>query len=379
MAVGKGEGGSRFGYRPELDGLRTFAVLVVVAYHAEIQAFSNGYLGVDVFFVLSGFLVTNVLLSELSNGENIDILRFYARRVRRLLPAASVTIIASLIAMRLVADPTERVGLGDDATSAALWFANFNVIQDLRYGEELPSPLRHFWSLSIEEQFYLLFPPALLVAAHRLRTRATLWVWLALATGASALAQLAVNWADWSAAYYSTPTRAYQILAGATLAAALRSHGSRIPQLPAAAGGLALALIGLLTLDIIPALEISGRGLITTTLVVILLTSTSQRSGATSRFLSWAPLVYLGGLSYAIYLFHVPIGVIGEFGYGQLAPTTKLLVTAIGSIALAAISAVVIEQPVRRAKVLDGRNTEVVVGGVVSALVVGLVLTPLLT
>lgn len=164
-------------YRPGLDGLRTIAVYVVVAFHAAVPGFGGGFIGVDLFFVLSGFLVTNVLLTELADSGRLRFSRFYSRRFRRLLPAAAVVVAVSAVAMVLVTPVTERFTLVGDARSALLYFANWHFVaeaQDYFGGEAESSPFLHFWSLSIEEQFYFVFPITLVgLAALARRTGPT--------------------------------------------------------------------------------------------------------------------------------------------------------------------------------------------------------------
>lgn len=370
---------STFGYRPELDGLRTIAVYLVVAYHAGLSWFSNGYLGVDVFFVLSGFLVTNVLINELNEHGRIRFTRFYARRVRRLLPAAAATIVGTLIALRFVADASERAPIQTDARAASLWFANFNALDRVRDGIESPSPLLHFWSLSIEEQFYVLFPLALLglwvVGSRRLGS-----VWWALAALATvgAGAQVAINSWDWDAAYYATPARIYQMLVGAALAALLRSGARWLPRLPALVPSIALALVVFLSLGTAGYGGASLRGALVSGLVAVTLLGLTQREGPATRLLRNPAMVSLGGISYAVYLFHVPMGVLTEYATGPLDPWLKFVYTAVASTLMAAASARLIEKPFRYSDRFDQNHLAVVVFGVATSAVLGLALVPLL-
>ncbi|HLU41110.1 MAG TPA: acyltransferase, partial [Microthrixaceae bacterium] len=145
-----------WGHRPALDGLRVVAVYLVVAYHGGLGIAEGGFLGVDLFFVLSGFLVTNVLLHEQATRHRIRLVRFYARRVRRLLPAAAVTIALTAVAFTYVAPPAERGEVLGGARSAFLYVANWHFLgqsNDYFAAEDAPSPFLHFWSLAIEEQF----------------------------------------------------------------------------------------------------------------------------------------------------------------------------------------------------------------------------------
>ena len=370
---------SRFGYRPELDGLRTIAVYLVVAYHAGLSWFSNGYLGVDVFFVLSGFLVTNILINELNEHGRIRFGRFYARRIRRLLPAASATIIGTLIVLRFVATSADRAPIGTDARAASLWFANFNALDRVESGIADPSPLLHFWSLSIEEQFYVFFPIALLglwlAGSRRLN-----WTWRGLAALAVvfAFAQVVINRSNWDAAYYSTPARIYQMLAGAALAAVLRSRAKWIPRLPSVIPSIALAMVVTLSLGVVGFIGASMRGAAVTGLVAVALLGLMQTPSRTTTALSHPVMVYLGGISYAIYLFHVPVGVLTEYAIGPMNPWWKLGYTAVVSTLMAAASAKYLEAPIRRNATLDQRHRLVVGCGLLSALTLGLIFVPIL-
>ena len=151
----------RWSHRPALDGVRTIAVYLVVLYHAGLSFLPGGFVGVDVFFVLSGYLVTNVLLTEIESTGRVHLRRFYARRVRRLLPAAVVTIVIVCVLSVLVLPQLTREGLVDDARAALLYVANWHFLGDATdyFAESVDqSPFLHFWSLAIEEQFYVAFP-----------------------------------------------------------------------------------------------------------------------------------------------------------------------------------------------------------------------------
>ena len=157
-----------YAYRPALDGVRTLAVYLVLLFHTGMAWMAGGFVGVDVFFVLSGFLVTHVLLSEADSSGTIDLGRFYARRVRRLLPAALVVVVATCAVWTLVLSVVRRLQLVGDAQSALLYVANWRFLaqqQDYFASEVDQSPFLHFWSLAIEEQYYVLYPALLVVSS----------------------------------------------------------------------------------------------------------------------------------------------------------------------------------------------------------------------
>ncbi|HET7587218.1 MAG TPA: acyltransferase [Gammaproteobacteria bacterium] len=160
-------------YRPALDGLRCVAVYLVLLFHAGLSAVDGGFIGVDIFFVLSGFLISNVIFSEIDRSGTLRLGHFYARRVRRLLPAAVVTIVVTSTVFMLILPTAARLPFVRDAQSALLYFANWHFLFQSNdyFGAAIDkSPFLHFWSLSVEEQFYFVFPALLLVLtrlAHR--------------------------------------------------------------------------------------------------------------------------------------------------------------------------------------------------------------------
>ena len=168
-------GGPTTLFRPEIEGLRAIAVLLVLVYHGEFVALPGGFIGVDVFFVLSGYLVTTLLLRELEGdgGGRVDLPRFYARRIRRLLPAALVTLVVTVVAFREVGNPLHFDAAVDAIRAAALYVSNWYFISESTdyFAADLESsPVLHFWSLSVEEQFYFVWP-LLLIGLHRLSRR----------------------------------------------------------------------------------------------------------------------------------------------------------------------------------------------------------------
>ena len=240
--------------RRDIEGLRAVAVLLVVAYHCGLPWITGGYVGVDVFFVISGFLITGLLLREIRAHGTVSIPRFYARRAMRLLPAATVVVVATAAASAYWLPPLRRTGILLDALHTTIYAINYRLAAigtDYLGAEAEPSPLQHFWSLAVEEQFYLVWPPLLLAAAVGLRRRPrsgqinpnrinTTRVYAVLAAVVAGSLLLSV-WqtrhnAGW--AYFGAHTRAWELGIGALLAmgaGALR----RMPRRFAAALGLA--------------------------------------------------------------------------------------------------------------------------------------------
>ena len=307
-------------YRPYLDGLRCIAVYLVVAFHAGLARFSGGFIGVDVFFVLSGFLVTRILLGDLVGAGRVDFRRFYSRRFRRILPAAAVMLLVTAVAYVIVASPLQAFIAVSDLRAAFLYFANWHFIHlatDYFATNVNSSPVLHFWSLAVEEQFYLTWPLLLSAvflvsrfAGRRRWTVVRLVVFAAIVV--SATQALRIGHHQLNRAYYGTDTRAYQLLAGALLALTpqLFELGSRMVELARVAAPIALAGIVVLGTSILDMSAITrGVAVVAVTLVLIAALEGAQ-TGIVGRALSVSPITYLGRISYATYLWHWPIVVL---------------------------------------------------------------------
>lgn len=364
-------------YRPALDGLRSMAALVIILFHAGVAWVPGGFVPLDLFFVLSGYLVTNVVLSEIDRKGRLDLGRFYARRVRRLLPAAVFTIVAVTLIFLLVTTVVRRLPLIGDAQAALLYYANWHhIIQSTDYfAEESVSPFLHFWSLSLEEQFYIFFP-LLVIGLLRFRARWVLPVGLTVVFLASLASQ--VYWAgvDEMHAYYGTDARLYQIVAGTLLAVAMRSPRFQVSR----SWGAPVAVTGFVVwiLLIGPWLDISqsNRGIIAmvacTMLVGGLMVDDRQ---VLSRVLSARVPVYLGTITYSIYLWHWPITLVLQ-EFIATSPETLAVLVGVLSVAMAAASAELLEMPIRTAKPLDPHRWKVVGVGLAASLLVAVTFVP---
>jgi peptidoglycan/LPS O-acetylase OafA/YrhL len=370
-------------YRPALDGVRTVAVYLVVLFHSGLAVGRGGFIGVDLFFVLSGFLITNVLFSDIDACGRIRFGRFYARRARRLLLPAVVVIIVTCFVFLLIASVLERLPLIRDAQSALLYVANWRFLSesnDYFATGVNKSPFLHFWSLGIEEQFYIVFPLLLLLLTRVGRRRT--WVpaaGLATLFALSLAAQVYWSRLDPNRAYYGTDSRAYQLLGGALLALALRaprprltSRGARMADVAAIAGMAGVLLLGSGLLD----LSVSRRGIAAMVASVLLIGGlTVSEHGRMGALLSRPVPVYLGRISYATYLWHWPVIV----ALATLFAFTPLEVAVIGgatATALAALSMVILENPVRRSSILDRFRWPTVATGVSLCSVVAFALVP---
>lgn len=369
-------------YRPALDGLRSLAVYLVLFFHAGLAVFKGGFIGVDLFFVLSGFLVSNVILSEIDQTGRLALGKFYARRVRRLLPAAVAVIVATSLVFLLVTPLVHRLPFVRDAQSALLYAANWNFLfksEDYFSTDVQGSPFLHFWSLSVEEQFYFVFPVLLLLLALAGRRRR--WVLpagVAILFTASLTAQ--VVWArvnpNW--AYYGTDARLYQLMAGALLAVALRMLARTVASAPsnltAVAGLGAMLLLGSNQLHLSP----SNRGIAATVAALMLIGGLMlAETGPLGRLLSMRTPVYLGQISYGTYLWHWPvILVLRELLV--LRPITVAVIAAGVSTGLAALSFQVLETPIRSAPRLHPFRWRTVVVGVAASALVASTVVPVI-
>jgi len=353
------------GFRPDIEGLRAVAVLLVVLGHTGVPLVGGGYVGVDVFFVISGFLITSLLLRE----ARISVPRFYARRAVRLLPAAALVLIATLVAARLFL-PVVRLGeYARDALASAGYLANLRFAEigtDYLRADQSPSPFQHFWSLAVEEQFYLAWPLLMLVLAARRRLLAVALAALVAASFALSITETARS-APW--AYFGPHTRAWELGAGALLALA----GTRLPARTRAAlgwAGLAAILVAAVTYDDATAYP-GWRAAVPVAGAVALL---AARGAGVGPLLGCRPMQTVGRLSYGWYLWHWPVLLIGPAALGIAGTTGHKLALAGGALMLAAASYRWVESPLRHRAALRYRARRGLgLGAALSAAVAGVV------
>ena len=352
---------SRLPYVPGLDGLRALSVLAVVGYHLEGEHLVGGYLGVEVFFVVSGYLITSLLLVEREARGHVDLGRFWVRRARRLLPAA-VTLIVAVCLYGLLFARDDVPGFRGDALASLLYVQNWwAAISEQSYfaGFGRPSPLRHLWSLAIEEQFYAFWPIVVAVVLHRFGGRRTL-VAVSVAVSVASIALMAslADVTDLDRAYYGTDTRAFGLLAGALLAMA--RPPSTTASTTARTGWVvdvaaAVGVIGLLwqfeQRSEFDSFTFPWGFVLVDVLTVAAIIGVTSIGSFTARALGTLPLVEIGKRSYSIYLWHWPVFVFLRPGEelpfdGWTATVLRLAI----SFALAEVSYRWVEQPFR-----DGR------------------------
>ena len=346
----------RLAYSPALDGLRAVAVLAVMLYHGGVSIAGGGFLGVDVFFVLSGFLITTLLLLEFEAGGRLNLPAFWGRRARRLLPALFLVLIAVLIYgafLRGEAASTVRL----DVLATLFYVSNWWFIASGNsYFEQFqdPSPLTHTWSLAIEEQWYLLLPLVLVLLLPRIRGRR----WWAAIFGALALlsaglmALLYTPGSDPSREYYGTDTRLLALLIGAGLASLFTPGVAgrlRVPArwlAPVAVVGLLLLLT--LTDDSSQWLYRGGFLLVALVAAALLAAVVARPEGPVARALALGPIVWVGKISYGLYLWHWPVYVVLSPTRTGLSGVSLLVLRFAVTLAIATLSYHLVEMPIRR-------------------------------
>lgn len=332
-------------YRPDIDGLRAVAVLPVVLFHADVAGLSGGYVGVDIFFVISGFLITTIIHREIGDGR-FSILRFYERRARRILPALFTVICATLLASFYLSMPAEFIDTARSAVATVLFVSNFLFWSETGYFSPgiFSQPLLHTWSLAIEEQFYIFFPPLmLLLALLRLPVRAVIGVLTLLSLGLSA----ATTAMRPEMAYFLLPWRAWELGIGAFVALSMASIRIKRPLRDVfSAAGLIAIIVAVTTFDestVFP----GAAALLPVGGAAVIIACGPQGDTLVARFLSMRVMVWVGLISYSLYLWHWPVIVF----YQQLTfarPDGLGVVTVVGlSMALAWASWAWVEAPFR--------------------------------
>jgi peptidoglycan/LPS O-acetylase OafA/YrhL len=355
--------GSQSRYRPDVDGIRAIAVSSVVFFHAGLLPFSSGFVGVDIFFVISGYLIGGIILRETRKGR-FDFANFYARRARRILPALVVVVLAICLMGWFLLDAAELFFVGGTATSTLLAISNLSFwrLQDYFASDSRLSPLLMTWSLGVEEQFYAFFPFLIIGIMRLARDR--------LLTIIAGLTLVSFVFAVWctraypAAAFYLLPPRAWELGVGAILAAWEIKRGAQlVPSLEflqskgahdvLACAGFLLLVIAIVGFD--QKTPFPGFTALLPVLGTAALISAEQ-SWANRNVLSCRPLVFVGLISYSWYLWHWPLMSYLRIIVPNQPPLWQLMMMAVVSFAVAVLSWGFVEQPFRRAT-LPARST----------------------
>lgn len=357
-------------FRTDIEGLRALAVVFVLIHHAEVSLLPGGFIGVDMFFVVSGFVITTQLVREVERSDTVDLPGFYARRAKRLLPAASMVLVFTAILSWLFASRVQWSLIGTDLVGSALYVVNWVFAArsvDYLAEDVQPSPVQHFWSLAVEEQFYIVWPLLIiglaLSARSLARRRASAGkrrIPLQSVLAAGLLVVVVVPSLAWSIyytfaspaeAYFVTTTRLWELGIGA-LAAVLAPTWYRLSARVAAGvawGGLALLLISVALIDLrTPWPGAAALGPTVATALVIIGGFKAGNAGPV-RVLGVAPLVWIGGLSYSLYLWHWPLLSAGEWIWGSLGIWQGLAI-ALASVIPAWVGYHIVEKPFRYSK-----------------------------
>jgi peptidoglycan/LPS O-acetylase OafA/YrhL len=381
-------------FRPDIEGLRAVAVLAVVLFHAEVPGVGGGYVGVDVFFVISGFLITGLLWREANTTGRVGLRGFYGARARRLLPASATVGVITMVGSVLLLPPLQVPGVLWDGITSALYVGNYWFIMrgvDYFANHKALSPFQHYWSLGVEEQFYLVWPALILGTAWlirrlRRRTRAEATssqrpylVVLALVAAVSLALSLAATPLAPPIAFFSLPTRAWQLAVGGLVALTVGRWGRLSSRASAITGWAGLALILLACCGLSAATPYPGIAALLPTLgaALVIGAGCANPSQGCGRALAVSPMRAIGRISYSWYLWHWPVLLLAPALVGHPLGLAARVAAALVSGGLAVLTLRVIENPLRFAPAVrrsPGRS--LALGGVATAIAVcvGLVL-----
>jgi len=335
-------------YRREIDGLRALAVLPVIFFHAGYEVFSGGFVGVDVFFVISGYLITKIIIADLDKGR-FSIVVFYERRARRILPALFLVMLVCLPFAWLWLLPSDMKDFSQSLVAVVLFASNVLFWKESGYFDVAAElkPLLHTWSLAVEEQYYLFFP-VFLMLAWRFGRQVVLFTMGALALGSLIFAQWSVS-SDPALAFYLLPTRGWELLIGAFVAFILDSMNGVAPRRSIAetGGWVGVALLGYSVLTFDEATPFPGLGALVPTVGTALIILFASPATVVGRVLGNRGFVGVGLISYSAYLWHQPL--FAFLRHRSLTEPSALLffVMALASLALAYFSWRFVETPFR--------------------------------
>jgi peptidoglycan/LPS O-acetylase OafA/YrhL len=365
-------------YNPALDGIRALAVIAIMGYHGGVFLTSGGFYGVDTFFALSGYLITSLLIAEWQKTGGVRLRTFWARRARRLLPGLLLMLLGVALFAAFLVPPGTYPTLRADSLSSLFYFANWHFIADGSnyFNVTGPtSPLIHMWSLAVEEQFYLVWPLIVLAVLTLFRSLRVLLLVCVVGALASALEMgLLYSVADVNRVYYGTDTRAQSLLVGAALAVGLSLWAKRRAARPAGAPGLAFGRAARRRLALaIGLVGVAGSGFLWTLVTyndpfayrggfllnalatsAVLFSVVFSQGSVLARCLSFAPLRYIGRISYGLYLWHYPLFTYLDGSRVGLTGYPLFAVRAAATLAVATVSYYALERPIRQGKLRSG-------------------------
>jgi len=374
-----------------LDGIRAFAVIAVLLFHAGVPGVQGGLLGVDVFFVLSGFLITSLLCGEFAGRGAIGLARFWGRRARRLLPGLVVLLLGVAAYARLFSGSLDLSTIRGDALSTLLYVANWHFLASSQgyFAQAMaPSPLLHTWSLAVEEQYYLIWPVTALIVLRAGGRRALAWVAGLGALGSALLmAALYLAGASTDRLYYGTDTRAQALLVGSFLGAVASPTGLRVVRgtwavtrrgrltgAVVGTAGAAVLVVAWTTLDgQDPVLYLGGFLVVALATGAVITAVTSWPGSALARLLSVRPLTFVGRISYGLYLYHWPLFLAVDHAHTGLSGAALLATRLALTFVAAVVSWRFVEEPIRRRRILLSWRAGVAATATVAATVAALV------
>ena len=372
------EGELAEGYRPDIDGLRAIAVSLILLYHAEVPGITGGYVGVDVFFVISGFLITGLLLKELGRTGRLDLPAFYARRARRILPASLLVLAATIIGTGIFFSPVGFDRAVPALVSAALYVPNVLFASQVvdYFHPVFASPVVHYWSLGVEEQFYVVWPAFLLIGWRLARRRGPpLLAWVAAATALSLVLSLIATPAYPTQSFYLLPTRAWELGLGGVLAFAVQRLRALPPVVSNLAAVVGLAAIASSAMRFDASTQLPGWAAIVPVAgaALVIVAGGNARVGLPSAVLSTGILRYVGRISYSLYLWHWPLLVFARIALEDERKLVQVGVAMAATIALSAVTYRWVEDPLRHGRLVGRRTSRnLAAAGIASALVASL-------
>lgn len=350
--------------RRDIEGLRAVAVAAVLAFHAGVTRLSGGYVGVDVFFVISGFLITSLLIRERSASGRISFPTFYARRIRRLLPMSVLVAVLTAIASRAWLEPLRVSSVATDLKGVASFSVNFLFADrgaDYLQSTLPPSPLQHYWSLAVEEQFYFVWPLLVFlvcVKARRVVTRVAVMSWVIFVASFVACMitmQTAQPWA-----FFSPHTRAFELAAGGIVATLPIARNTVLKNVEAALGWVGLAGIGACVVLFNESTTFPGPwALLPVIATMLVIRSAEHNAWGPHTILRFSPLQWLGSRSYSAYLWHWPILIIAPAMVGTDLNATQRAACIVMTLGLSELSYRYVENPIHRNQFVVGTRAGV--------------------